>query len=136
MLIDIGFDILKFKRIEKIWFNYGLKFAKKVLSKYEIVNFPDKKYIINYIAKRFSVKESFSKAVGTGFRKNINWHEISLYKNKLGKPFLFFHGKTKNFLSSNNIKKCNVTMSDENDYIFSFVIIEYKKNTYEIRKKK
>ena len=45
------------------------------------MHFPPKKYIINYIAKIFSVKESFSKAIGTGFRKNIKLQEISLYKN-------------------------------------------------------
>ena len=127
MLISIGFDILKFKRIEKIWFNYGTIFTNKVLSKYEILNSPKKRFFISYIAKIFSAKESLSKAIGTGFRKNIRLKEISLYKNNLGKPFLFFHGNTKNFLLLNNVKKCHITITDENEYVSSLVILEYKK---------
>ena len=37
-------------------------------------------------AKRFAAKEAFSKSIGTGFRNNFNFKDISIVNDKLGKP--------------------------------------------------
>ena len=42
---------------------------------------------LNYFAKRFAAKESLSKALGTGFRKNLNFKDIEILNDKLGKPY-------------------------------------------------
>ena len=35
MIIGIGVDVVELKRIEKIWNQYGIKFANKILSEQE-----------------------------------------------------------------------------------------------------
>lgn len=125
MKISIGLDILNFNRIKILWNIYQFNFLKKVLSKYEIKKIISKKFIISYFCKRFSIKEAFAKAIGSGFRNNIKLSDINLYKNNLGKPNLYFSGKTKNFLIKKNIKNFYISISDENKYIISIVIIEY-----------
>ena len=52
----------------------------------------------NYFAKRFAAKESFVKAVGSGFRDGINFKDIEISNNKLGKPYYIINKKIKNFL--------------------------------------
>ena len=127
MNISVGIDIIKFKRIENIYNKYGIKIIKRILSNYEIKRLPEKNNIISYISKCFAVKEAFSKAIGSGFRQNINLYDINIYKNHLGKPHIYISGKSKNFLFLNDIQNIELSITDENDYIISFVIINYKK---------
>ena len=40
-----------------------------------------------YFSKRFAAKEAFSKALGTGFRMNLNFKDIEVVNDKKGKPY-------------------------------------------------
>ena len=52
----------------------------------------------HYFAKRFAAKESLVKAIGSGFRDGINFKDIEISSNKLGKPFYMINKKIKIFL--------------------------------------
>ena len=39
--------------------------------------------------KRFAAKEAFAKALGTGFRNNLNFKDIEILNDKIGKPYYF-----------------------------------------------
>ena len=41
----------------------------------------------NFFAKRFAAKEAFAKALGTGFRNNLNFNDIEIINDKMGKPY-------------------------------------------------
>lgn len=125
MKIKLGIDIIYFKRIEYMIRKYNAFFFKKILSSYEIIKKPNKNYISSYIAKCFTSKEALSKAVGSGFRSNIKFSDISIYNNNLGKPCFYISGKTKFYLKKKKIKKYELTISNENDYIISLVNIIY-----------
>ena len=84
----------------------------------------------NYFAKRFAAKESLVKAIGTGFRDGINFKDIEISNNKLGKPSYLINKKIRNFLK----KKMNLnnfelflSISDEKEYVISNVIISFQK---------
>ena len=74
-------------------------------------------------------KEAFVKAIGTGFRKNINFKDISISNNIYGKPQLTFNNKIRKLVKkkfkSNNFK-IYLSLSDEESYSIAFVIIEKK----------
>ena len=125
MRIDLGIDIIQFQRIEKIYYKYGYNLIIRFLSSYEIKMLPSKKYVIAYLTKCLSAKEALSKALGSGFRNNIFLKDITLYKNHLGRPSIYVSGKTKNFFFIKKIKKCKITITDENKYIISLVLIEH-----------
>jgi holo-[acyl-carrier protein] synthase len=55
---------------------------------------------IGYFSKRFAAKEAFAKALGTGFRDNLNFKDIEIMNDKLGKPY---YAKTKKITA--NYKK-------------------------------
>lgn len=125
MKIKLGIDIIYFKRIEYMVRQYNEFFFKKILSSYEIIKKPHKNYISSYIAKCLTSKEALSKAIGSGFRNNIKFSDISIYNNKLGKPCFYISGKTKFYFLKKKIKKYELTISNENDYIISLVNIVY-----------
>ena len=84
-ILGIGIDIIENKRIKSLIKNQV--FLKRTFSRNEIEF--SKKLInkTNFFAKRFAAKESLVKALGTGFRDDINFKDIEILNNNLGKPY-------------------------------------------------
>tara|TARA_B100000686_G_C16498275_1_gene815708 strand:- start:402 stop:788 length:387 start_codon:yes stop_codon:yes gene_type:complete len=123
-ILGNGVDIVENKRIKKSIINK--KFITRIYSKSEI---NDSKKVRNkdiFFAKRFAAKEAFVKALGTGFRKGINFNDISVKKKKLGKPELHITKKIKKIIK-NKFKfskiKIFLSLSAEKKHSIAFVII-------------
>jgi len=119
----IGTDIVNVDRIKKSLKNKKLLY--KLFSKEEILKCNKLKNSHNCYAKRFAAKEAFSKALGTGISKGINFNEIIILNEKNGKPFLKLDGQTKQTVKKNLKKKIiiSLTISDEKKYALAFVTI-------------
>jgi holo-[acyl-carrier protein] synthase len=125
MIYGIGTDLIRISRLEELYDNYQGKIVSKILSRKERDRFDEfavKKRKIAYLAKRFAVKEAFVKALGTGFRGDITFTNISVLNNKLGKPEIELADEIQDILSKNS--KIHVSLSDEVDIVSAFVIIE------------
>ena len=123
-IIGNGVDIIQNSRIKKLLKNP--KFLLRVFSKGEIKASKKIKNKTNFFAKRFAAKEAFVKSIGTGFRKSINFKDIYVKNNRLGKPKLLFNNKVKNIMVKKfKSKKFNVflSLSDEKRYSIAYVII-------------
>ena len=126
-IIGNGVDIIKNSRI-----NSSLKikgFLNRIFTKKEIQQGKKLKNKINFYAKRFAAKEAFVKAIGTGFRSEINFIDIEIKNYKNGKPYILLSKKLKNFLQKKfKIQKYKVflSLSDEKDYSIAFVVIDKK----------
>ena len=123
----VGVDIVDNKRIAKSLKNK--LFLKRVYTKQEILS--SKKTInqINFFAKRFAAKEAFAKSLGTGFRKNLNFKDVEVLNDKLGKPFYSKSKKINSIIYKQlKIKKYNLflSISDEKDYSIAFTILQTK----------
>jgi len=68
-----------------------------------------------FLAKTIAVKESLSKALGTGIQDFKFWKEVTLYRNSRGGPGIIF---SEPYTS-------HVSISDAGDYVFATVILEY-----------
>ena len=82
---------------------------------------------ISYLSKRFSAKEAFVKALGTGFRNKICFNDISILNDKRGKPYFLFNQKIKGILKIKYklIKfKAHLSLSDEKKHSISYVILQ------------
>ena len=123
-IIGNGVDIVKNKRIEE---SLKLKgFVNRIFTKNEIVQSKKIKNKINFFAKRFAAKEDFVKAIGTGFRDNINFIDIEIKNNKKGQPLINLSDNIKFFLKKKfRITKFKIflSLSDEKNYSIAFVIL-------------
>ena len=126
-IIGNGVDIIKNSRI-----NSSLKikgFLNRIFTKKEIEQGKKLKNKINFYAKRFAAKEAFVKAIGTGFRSDINFIDIEIKNYSNGKPYISLSKKVKDFLKKEfKIQKFKVflSLSDEKDYSIAFVVIDKK----------
>ena len=124
-ILGIGVDIIQNNRIKNSI--KSRKFMDRIYSANEIKFSISSKNKIEYFSKRFAAKEAFAKALGTGFRYDLNFKDIEIMNDKLGKPY---YAKTKKITQI--IKKefkvknfnCYLSISDEKEYSTAFAIIE------------
>ena len=125
--LGIGVDIIKNSRIKKSINNK--KFLLRIFSNHEIKKSEKIKNKISFFSKRFAAKEAFSKALGTGFRKDLNFNDISVVNDKYGKPSIEMNKKIIN-LTNKRFKTKNVSIflsiSDEKKHSIAFVVIGKK----------
>ncbi len=115
-IFGIGTDIVNIKRMSKILKRNGIVFKNKIFSKKEIRYCENKKNPPAFYAKRYAAKEAFTKALGTGIRKGINFKNIEVSNNKLGKPTINLSGSTAIFFKKKiRTKKYSIYLSLSDD---------------------
>ena len=129
MIIGIGIDILNLTRIRDIIKRYDKKFINRIYGKKEIQALQNKfKNSNNYFGKRFAAKEATWKAISPIRGEGLFFKEIEILNDSNGKPYLFFSGKTKQFIEKKeknlNAKlKFDISISDDNPFVIAFVVI-------------
>ena len=126
-ILGIGVDIVENSRITKSLKNN--LFVKRIFSNSEILiakKLKDKK---NYYSKRFAAKEAFAKSIGIGFRNNLNFKDISIINDKMGKPSFIISEKIKKIIKKEfKVSSFNffLSISDEKKYSVAYVILQKK----------
>ena len=129
-IFGIGTDIVNIKRIDYSLKKHGSIFKKRIFSKREISYCDKKKNSSAFYAKRFAAKEAFSKALGTGIRKDIDLKNIEISNNAHGKPSILLKGKIANYLKKKIKSKkyyIHLSLSDDKPWAQATVIISYNK---------
>jgi len=116
MIKGLGIDIAEIDRVRKIYGRHP-RFVEKILNEDEHKVFDalsTEKSKMTYLTGRFSVKEAFTKAMGTGLR-GIGFHDLSVLNHESGQPYI----KTEIF--KGNI---HVSISDTDELVITEVILE------------
>ena len=123
-IFGVGTDIVKTNRIQKLLRRKNI--LEKIFNKEEIIKCKRIKKTTNCFAKRFAAKEAFSKALGTGISKGINFNQIIVLNEKNGKPFIKLIENTKKNVEKKLRKKnykISLSLTDEDEYAVAFVTI-------------
>ena len=126
-ILGIGVDIVENSRIAKSLENN--LFIKRIFANSEIINASKIKDKKGYYSKRFAAKEAFAKSIGIGFRKNLNFKDITVVNDKLGKPSFEINEKIKKIVKKKfNTSSFNflLSISDEKKYSIAYVILQKK----------
>ena len=124
-ILGIGVDLVNNQRIKLL--KKKNNFIKRTFSKNEINDLKKYRNNDNYYSKRFAAKESFSKAFVTGIRNNLNFKDIEILNNELGKPYFLKNRKIDRLIYQRfKTKRYNLflSISDEKDYSIAFTIIQ------------
>ena len=125
-ILGTGIDIVENYRLKKILLKKKSNFKKKIFTIKEVAYCEKKSNSICCYSKRFAAKEAFVKALGIGFRKNINFKDIEIINNTYGKPYISINKKISNKIKTLfKVKKFNIllSISDEKKYSIASVII-------------
>jgi holo-[acyl-carrier protein] synthase len=126
-ILGIGVDIIDNDRFRRLIKNPV--FLRKIFTSNEINNSKNITNKCSYYAKRFASKEAFSKSIGTGFRNALNFKDISIINDKLGKPSFIINDKIKKIVKNQfKVSHFNffLSISDEKKYSLAYVILQKK----------
>lgn len=121
MIIGIGTDIVEVVRIRKA-IERTPSFLKGVFTDNEVEYINSKKNKYETAAGIFTVKEAFSKALGSGIR-GFGLKDIEVLHTELGKPIINLSEKVSKKISEEDYR-VHVTISHTKENAVSFVIIE------------
>lgn len=137
MIYGIGTDLCDIRRIAASMARRGDRFAEKVLGPNEILVFRARRARVearglSYLATRFSAKEAFSKAIGLGMHMPMTWRSCEILNAPSGKPEIRLHGALADWFAERGLT-AHVTVTDEQDYASSFVVVEAREPSKEPR---
>lgn len=89
MIKGLGVDITEIDRVKRAAAAHS-QFVGRVLTPGEQVQYAQfsGQRAAEYLAGRWSVKESYAKAMGTGIGSQLNFHDIEVIDNQYGAPIV------------------------------------------------
>ena len=129
MIIGLGSDLCNIERIARSLERFGTRFENRVFTDLERAKAAKRQFTkAGTYAKRFSAKEAFSKAVGTGFKHGVFMKDIGVVNAPSGAPTLSLTGGAKARLDAmipaGYEAHIHLTLTDDHPWAQAFVIIE------------
>lgn len=87
MIVGLGIDLTPLDRVEQLAKRHP-QFVSRILTPGEQAQyqkFSDQR-AVEYLAGRWSLKESFGKAMGTGIGKAVGFQDVEIVDNQAGAP--------------------------------------------------
>ena len=124
MIVSIGIDIIEVYRISETLARTP-RFVERVFTEQERA-YCDAKgaAAAQCYAARFAAKEAFLKALKTGWRGKITWHDMEILNDEQGVPSLKISGEAEEILNNLGANKIHLSMSHTTDHATAQVILE------------
>lgn len=117
----IGIDLIQVSKVQRLC--ESKKYLKRVFTPAEIKYCQKKAHQFQHFAARFAAKEAMFKALGTGWDGEIEWTDIEVVKDEVGKPEINLYGKAKEMAEKMSIRDILVSLSHCSDYAIAQVIL-------------
>ncbi len=124
MIVSIGIDIVEVYRIRETLARTP-RFVERVYTANERSYCESKgAAAAQSYAARFAAKEAFLKALKTGWRGKITWHDIEIVSDETGVPSLKIIGEANVILNNLGANRIHLSLSHTTDHAVAQVILE------------
>ena len=128
MILGVGTDIFEVSRMKAVIKKNDRSLLDDIFTDGEIEYCEKMRYKEQHYAARFSAKEAFMKAIGTGWRFGIRFKEIDIYRNELGEPKIKLLGKALEISENLKISNISISLSHTKSIATAIVILETENN--------
>lgn len=124
MIISTGIDIIEVHRIRDTIARTP-RFLDRVYTANERAYCEGKgEAMWQSYAGRYAAKEAFLKALKTGWRGKITWHDVEIVSDPDGVPLLNVTGEAKKILAKHLCNRTHLSISHTKDHAIAQVILE------------
>ena len=124
MILGTGLDLARVDRIEAAAARYGSRFLERVFTPREMAYAESKANRFERYAARFAAKEAGMKAIGTGWRRGVRWHDFEVVNLKTGRPTLQLHGRAKLVAEELGVAHISLSLTHTAELAMAQVILE------------
>jgi len=123
MIKGIGVDMVEIGRVKKL-IEQDRGFAERIFTPREIAYCEGKFSRAQHYAARFTAKEAFFKALGTGFRDGMSWQDVEVENDSLGKPQLRLTAVALERFKKRKLSRAFLSLSHTREMAAALVVIE------------
>jgi holo-[acyl-carrier protein] synthase len=123
-IVGLGLDLARISRFQAFLAAEKTALLERLFTVGERANALPKKGAAAHLAARFAAKEAFLKALGTGLRDGLSWHDMEVVHDPLGKPSLQLSGQAAAQVQARAIAAVHLSYSHDGDYAVATVILE------------
>jgi holo-[acyl-carrier protein] synthase len=124
MILSVGIDIIEVYRIRET-IERTPRFVERVFTDDERAYCEAKgAAAAQSYAARFAAKEACLKALKTGWRGRITWHDIEITNDENGVPSLQIRGAAREILESLGADSIHLSLSHTSEHAIATVILE------------
>lgn len=124
MIYGIGTDIAAVGRFRRFIAEDNQRLLERLFTPDELKTCSARKDAASCYAARFAAKEAFLKALGTGLRDGLSWHDIQVVNDDLGKPGLILSGKAEELYRLKGLQPPFISLSHDGDVAVAMVVLE------------
>ena len=124
MILGVGIDLSEVAGVNGLLEKYFGRFAERVFTEGERAYCSQMPNPGQHFAARFSAKEAFLKAVGTGLARGISWKEIEIQRLETGEPVLHLTGQALQEFQTRGATRAHVSLSHTHEHACAVVVIE------------
>ena len=124
MILGTGVDLAEVHRIRESIERFGNRFVERIYTDREISYVERKANRYERFAARFAAKEAGMKALGTGWRRGIQWKDFEVANLSSGRPTLLLHGIAERLASEMGVNAIHLSLTHTQDSALAYVIFE------------
>lgn len=124
MIVGTGVDLAEVPRIRASIERFGNRFIERIFTSAEIAYVERKANRYERYAARFAAKEAGMKAIGTGWKRGVTWHDFEVANLPSGKPTLRLHGVAAQFAERLGVKNVSLSLTHTAELGMAHVILE------------
>jgi holo-[acyl-carrier protein] synthase len=124
VILGTGIDLAEVERIRAAIERYGERFLRRVYTPHEIAYVERKANRYERFAARFAAKEAGMKAIGTGWRGGITWHDFEVANEPSGRPTLRLSGRAAQVAAALGVRRVSLSLTHTAQLGMAFVIVE------------
>ena len=124
MILGTGLDLAQVVRVQAAVTRHGRRFLERVFTPREIAYAESKANRFERYAARFAAKEAGMKAIGTGWRRGVTWHDFEVINLDTGRPTLRLSGRAKLVADEMGVANIWVSLSHTAEFAMAQVILE------------
>jgi holo-[acyl-carrier protein] synthase len=126
-ILGTGIDMIEVERVERALTRprTGERFRDRVYTEREVAYCESRgKPRYQSYAARFAAKEAAMKAMGTGWNRNVGWHEIEVVRERGHAPAIVLSGKAAEYARRKHIAAFHLSITHTAANAMAHVIAE------------
>jgi holo-[acyl-carrier protein] synthase len=122
-MLSTGVDLIEVSRVQAVLEKYGERFLSRVFTESELAYCRGR---LPQLAARFAAKEAVSKMLGTGIQhpQGVNWRDIEIVSDELGKPFVQLSGKAAQRAAEMNLTTLSISLSHTHEHAIAIIVAQ------------
>jgi holo-[acyl-carrier protein] synthase len=124
VIVGIGVDIVEIEKLRLAMVRRGERLRNRAFTAAEIRYCEERANQYQHYAARFAAKEAAFKAIGSGWRQGVGWHDAEVKNELSGKPSLIISGRALQLAERLGARLFWLSLSHTDQYAVAQVVLE------------